>query len=251
MGSNNNGAGAGILILGELRRMENDASYEISKAANETNQARRERDAAIAEKDQLTFAAKSQIHGLRARIEGHVLTENELIAALKAEKPDHPLASRAAADALFDKCRMKTPYDPEVIIRTYPDGVVPEGAILIVDGKPGVVDGQPAYPEPTPEEQRAWQEHSAMLSAAGLDGYTILDPARVMLAIAAMQEAATEIEQRLAKDNNKGFFGSMKKADRAEVEADFERAKRHVVLLRDALVKAEEHASRQEKERLG
>ena len=90
-----------------------------------------------------------------------------------------------------------------------------------------------------------------MLSAAGLDGYTILDPARVTLAIAARQAAVAAIEQRLSEDSNKGFFGRMKKSDRAEVEADFERAKRHVVLLRDALVKAEEHASRQEKERLG
>jgi len=246
-----NVGGVGLLALGEISRTENQARRVIDDANQRLEDAWEERTAAIAEKNQLVFAAKSQIHGLRARIEGHVLTENELIAALKAEKPDHPLASRAAADALFDKCRMKTPYDPEVIIRTYPDGIVPEGAILIVDGKPGVVDGQPAYPEPTPEEQRAWQEHSAMLSAAGLDGYTILDPARVTLAIAAMQEAATKIEQRLAKDNNKGFFGSMKKADRAEVEADFERAKRHVVLLHNALTKAVEHASRQEKERLG
>ena len=63
--NNNNRRGAGILVLGELRRVENDARYEISEAINETNRARVERDAAIAEKDQLTFAAKSQVHGFR------------------------------------------------------------------------------------------------------------------------------------------------------------------------------------------
>jgi len=248
---NNNNVGAGILVLGELRRVENDARYEISEAVNETNRARVEHDAAIAEKDQLTFAAKSQVHGLRARFAAKVLVEEELITALKAESPNHPLASRAAVDALFDKYRMKTPYDLEVIKKTYPDGVVPEGAIPIVNGEPGIVAGQPAHPDPSPEQRRASQERDEMLSAADLDGYTILDPARVTLAIAARQAAVVEIEQRLSEDSNKGFFGRMKKSDRAEVEADFERAKRHVVLLRDALVKAEEHAGRQEKERLG
>jgi len=246
-----NVGGVGLLALGEISRAENKSRRVIDDANEKLDEAWEGRDAAIAEKNRVVFAAKSQIHGLRARIEGHVLTENELIAALKAEKPDHPLASRAAVDALFDKCRMKTPYDPEVIIRTYPDGIVPEGAILIVDGKPGVVDGQPAYPDPTPEERLANQERYAMMQAADLDGYTILDPARVTLAIAAQQAAVAAIEQRLSEDSNKGFFGRMKKSDKAEVEADFERAKLHVVLLRDALVKAEEHASRQEKERLG
>jgi hypothetical protein len=249
--NNNIGAGAGILVLGELRKIENDASYEISKGINETNQARRERDATIAEKDQLTFAAKSQVHGFRARMTAKTLAEDDLIAALKSENPSHPLASREVVDLLVEKNYEKAMYDSTVAKKTYPDGIVPEGSIPIVNGKPGVVGGQPAYPDPTPEERLANQERYAMMQAAGLDGYTILDPARVTLAIAARHAAVAAIEQRLAEDSNKGFFGRMKKSDRAEVEADFERAKRHVVLLRDALVKAEEHASRQEKERLG
>jgi len=246
-----NVGGVGLLALGEISRTENQARRVIDDANQRLEDAWEGRTAAIAEKDQLTFAAKSQVHGLRARFAAKVLVEDELITALKGESPNHPLASRAAVDALFDKYRMKTPYDLEVIKKTYPDGVVPEGAIPIVNGEPGIVAGQPAHPDPSPEQRRASQERDEILSAAGLDGYTILDPARVTLAIAARQAAVVVIEQRLSEDSNKGFFGRMKKSDKAEVEADFERAKRHVVLLRDALEKAEQHASRQEKERLG
>jgi len=245
-----NVGGVGLLALGEISRTENQARRVIDDANRRLEEAWEGRNDVIAEKDQLTFAAKSQIHGLRARFAAKVLVEDELITALKAESPNHPLASRAAVDALFDKYRMKTPYDLGVIKKTYPDGIVPEGAIPIVNGEPGIVAGQPAYPDLSPEQRRASQELDEMLTAASLDGHTILDPARVTLAIAARQAAVAAIEQRLSEDSNKGFFGRMKKSDRAEVEADFERAKRHVVLLHDALVNAEEHASRQEKERL-
>ncbi len=246
-----NVGGVGLLALGEISRAENKSRRVIDDANQKLDEAWEGRDAAIAEKNRLVFAAKSQIHLFRSRIEGRIMAEDELISALKAENPSHPLASREVVDTLADKYRIKAAYDPNVIKHTWASGVAPEGAIPIVDGEPGAIDGEPAWLAATPEEQLAWQEHSAMLSAAGLDGHTILDPARVTLAIAARQVAMAAIEQRLSEDSNKGFFGRMKKFDRVEVEADFERAKRHVVLLRDALVKAEEHASRQEKERLG
>ncbi len=238
---NENNAGAGVLVMGELRHIENKSKRAVQEAAIEAQEAYAERDAAIERKNQLEFAAKSQIHGLRALIAAHAHVEDTLIDALKAANPNHPLASRIAVDAMCDQLSVKASYDSEVIKKTYPSGVVPDGAIPIVNGKPGVVGGQPAYPDPTQEQRLAIQEHAAMLKAAGLDGYTILDPVQVKLAIETMKTASTAIGQRLAEDDQKGFFGRMKKGDRAQVETDFARTSRYVSMLQEALVKAEAH----------
>lgn len=237
----NNVAGAGVLVMGELRHVENQSKRAVNAANQEAMAAAEERDVAIAQKNQLVFAAKSQIHLFRSRIEGRILVENDLISALKAANPNHPLVSRDAVDALAEKYCIKATFDPEVIKLTWPSGVAPEGAIPIIDGKPGVILGQPAYSEPTPEQRLAIREHAAMLKATGLDGYTILDPVQVKLAIDTMKTASTSIGQRLAEDDQKGFFGRMKKGDRAQVETDFARTSRYVSMLQEALVKAEAH----------
>jgi hypothetical protein len=76
------------------------------------------------------FAAKSQIHGFRASLAARRLAEDQLIAALKAENADHPLASREAIEAIAREVVPKTLLDPEVIKKTYPDGVLPKGSVM-------------------------------------------------------------------------------------------------------------------------
>lgn len=80
------------------------------------------------------FAAKSHVHGLRAYLHGRKLTEDQLIEALKAENANHPLASREAVDALDEANRIKSLTDHEIIKKTYPDGVLPKGAIIPPNG---------------------------------------------------------------------------------------------------------------------
>ena len=76
------------------------------------------------------FAAKSQIHGFRASLAARRFAEDQLIAALKAENADHPLASREAIEAIARENAPKALLDPEVIKKTYPDGVLPKGAVI-------------------------------------------------------------------------------------------------------------------------
>ncbi len=76
------------------------------------------------------FAAKSQIHGFRASLAARRFAEDQLIAALKAENADHPLASREAIEAIARENVPKALLDPEVIKKTYPDGVLPKGAVI-------------------------------------------------------------------------------------------------------------------------
>lgn len=71
--------------------------------------------------------ARSHVHLLRAFSAAHKMTEDQLIAALKAENANHPLASREAVDAAVDQANFQTIIDPEIIKRTYPDGKLPEG----------------------------------------------------------------------------------------------------------------------------
>lgn len=79
-------------------------------------------------------AAKSHVHSLRAFSAAHKMTEDQLIAALKAENANHPLASREAVDAAIDQANFQTIIDPEIIKRTYPDGKLPEGTYTPAGG---------------------------------------------------------------------------------------------------------------------
>jgi hypothetical protein len=53
--------------------------------------------------NQYAFCAKSQIHGFRATMAGRRFAEDQLIAALKAENANHPLASKEAVEALVEE----------------------------------------------------------------------------------------------------------------------------------------------------
>lgn len=80
------------------------------------------------------FRSKSHVHGLRAEKQAHQRVEDQLIAALKAENANHPLANSEAVNAALDREFIKALTDPEVIKRTYPDGKLPEGAVIPPDG---------------------------------------------------------------------------------------------------------------------
>lgn len=74
------------------------------------------------------FRAKGHVHGLRARVHARQVTEDMLIAALKAENANHPLASKEAVEAVCEEARLRALVDPEVIKRTFPNGL-PDGVL--------------------------------------------------------------------------------------------------------------------------
>ena len=123
--SNSTNTGAAILGLAQL-----------SKANRETDNVVRAHNEVVDQYADYIFRAKSHVHGLRAVDRAHVCTEELLIAALKAENPNHPLASKEAVEAVFENERVKAILNPEVIKRTYPDGRLPNDA---VSGDPPVV----------------------------------------------------------------------------------------------------------------
>lgn len=207
----NNNVGAGILVLGELSRIENNAARETADAkAESTAQWYRAANAERKTKE-ITFSAKSQIHGLRARIEAHVQTEDMLIAALKEENPSHPLADRDAVNMIFEEKRNATPFDPKIIKRTYPDGVIPEGVIPDVGGRPGVIAGEPGYPDPV-------RNYDAILKAFKLDEETVNDPEALRACVSKQEKHVQELKDRLAADDKKGFFTSLNKEKRKDLE---------------------------------
>lgn len=130
--------GTNILGLAMLDRATSDARQAKESSLYYA------REAGAAEGKLLAWkrTAKSHVHSLRAFSAAHEMTEDQLIAALKAENANHPLASREAVDAAIDQANFQTIIDPEIIKRTYPDGKLPEGTYtpagggLLIDGLP-------------------------------------------------------------------------------------------------------------------
>jgi hypothetical protein len=129
MASNGEGLANGLLFAGLAKRQAEQNGQRI------INEVAAERDDAINNHNQYVFRAKSQIHGFRAALAARKLAEDRLIAALKAENANHPLVSREAVEAIVQENVPKVLLDPEVIKKTYPDGVLPEGAVI----PPGLV----------------------------------------------------------------------------------------------------------------
>lgn len=127
MASNGEGLANGLLFAGLAKRQAEQHGQRI------INKVAAERDEAINNLNQYVFRAKSHVHGLRANIFARKIAEDRLIAALKAENANHPLASKEAVEALVDENMRKELLDPEVVKRTYPDGVLPEGAVTPPD----------------------------------------------------------------------------------------------------------------------
>ena len=112
--------GLGVLALGEIQAAENHAARQRGSAEMSWKVGF----------EKYVFRAKSHVHGLRAVDYAHMQTEDQLIAALKAENANHPLASREAVDAAFEDERVKALLNPEVIRKTFGDEGLPKGAVI-------------------------------------------------------------------------------------------------------------------------
>lgn len=119
MNNSDNTLGAGIYALSKLKTAQRDKN-EVVERHNEV----------VHKFNDFMFSAQSQVHGLRAALYGHRATEDDLIVALRAENANHPLASREAVDAAVADKRARALVNPEVISKTYPNGVLPEGAVI-------------------------------------------------------------------------------------------------------------------------
>ena len=198
--------------MGELSRIENNASREISAATASATAAGYRASTAELKLERVMFAGKSQIHGLRASIASHVLAEDVLIAALKAENPSHPLADRDVFDVLVSNNDRVTTFDPKIIRRTWPDGVIPEGAAPEVDGQIGIRLGEPGYPKPV-----KW--YDKILESFKLDKDTVKDPEVMQACVARHEKYVQELKDKLSADDKKGFFTSLNKEKRSDLES--------------------------------
>jgi imidazolonepropionase-like amidohydrolase len=115
-------AGLSILAAGKVHRLNSDMRDIEKKSRSE----------AEAYKN-FIFKATGHVHGLRAINHARQVTEDQLIAALKAENANHPLASKEAVEAAVEDARVKALMNPDVIKRTYKDGKLPDG---VVKGNP-------------------------------------------------------------------------------------------------------------------
>jgi hypothetical protein len=131
MNSTEFGAGAfGLSLMNDRDRDRNAHIAEHNALVKEWNKSN----------ENMLFLAKGQVHGYRSGIKGHRLVEKDLIAALKAENANHPLASEEAVEALINEYANAAIIDPEVIKKTYPDGILPEGVFIPPDMVVKLVD---------------------------------------------------------------------------------------------------------------
>ena len=206
----NNNVGAGILVMGELSRIENNASREIGAANLAASTASYEAANARLDLERITFAAKSQIHGLKTNVQAHIQTEDELIAALKAENPNHPLADRDAVDVLYGERKIAASLDPSLIKKTYPSGVLPE-EIMLPSGEVGMIGGEPGYPNPV-------KDYDNILKYFELDKDTVKDPEVMQGCVSRQEKYVQKLKDQLSADDKKGFFTSLNKEKRGSLE---------------------------------
>lgn len=122
--------GMGVLLLSEVDNA-NDRANSVTKALNKE----------IKNHDNYVYYAKGHVHGLRAQVYARKITEDTLIAALKVENANHPLASREVVEKAFQDELCRALLNPEVIKRTYPNGVLPEGIVIGNPPEIVVIDG--------------------------------------------------------------------------------------------------------------
>lgn len=241
--------GASILAMGELSRIENQArDSAASAAASNTAAIHAGWGETVAKRATatITFAAKSQIHGMRARIESHILAENELISALRTVCPNHPLVDRDVVNEIVERGISVTRLDPEVIKRTYPSGVIPDGAMPEVAGMPGVVgvvNGEPAFPA------KSW-EWQGMMSAFKFTEETVNDPAVVQACIDRQSKYVEQLINDIAADDKKSFFTSLSKDKREALEVESKASIRQLGQLNIALPAAQEFIKEQKEEKV-
>lgn len=214
----NRNTGAAILAMGELSRIESKArdAEKVAQAANvRASNAGYSAALAGAMANALEEAAKSQIHNFRSQIDAHAITEDELIAALKAENPKHPLADREVVNQIFEANRAKTDINPDTIKKTYPDGVIPAN-LFLEDGTVGSLPGEPAYPGPSRADRLAAEARSTMMTALNLSDADMDDESKLQALIVSQTASAAEMDMKLADDKGKFFGMSGKK--RAEMD---------------------------------
>ena len=190
------------------------------------------------ETEQITRAAKSQIHNLRAWHTAHLQTEDQLIAALKEESPNHPLADRDVVDVITQERRLVALFDRETIKRTFPDGVLPEGMTPDFNGSPTVIAGEPGYPKPVPR-------YDFILEGFKLTDETVNDPAVMRGCVESQGRYVQELRDKLAADDKKGFFTSLNKEKRKDLENESGRATDLLIQLNTLLVNALEYKDKQ------
>lgn len=122
-------AGIGVFLLSELQLAEKKAGDTGGSTAPKGWYKPGDSTRMLEEGREYTFRLKSQVHSARSLGYGHRVVENKLIAALKAENANHPLASREAVDLMVTNERLKALSNIKVIKQTYPDGVVPDGVM--------------------------------------------------------------------------------------------------------------------------
>ena len=90
------------------------------------------------------FAARSNIHGLNARIEALQTMMAVLLDTLKEENPNHALVDDTGMEAIARCCddeQQKALFDPEIQKKTWKDGKIPRGAIAAMDQKVDLMYG--------------------------------------------------------------------------------------------------------------
>lgn len=136
------GNGTNLFLLGELQQAET-AARRASQGAGvggigAINMLEKNRDEWVAAYEKYVFRAKGHVHTFRSVLHARKVVEDQLIAALKAENANHPLASKEAVEAVCEEARLRAVIDPEVIRRTYPEGL-PEG--VLGGSPPDVITG--------------------------------------------------------------------------------------------------------------
>lgn len=237
----NNNVGAGILVLGELSHIENNARRATEAANSAATSAMYGEAIAERKTKEITFAAKSQIHAFRAAMDAHEMTEDQLIAALKEENPNHPLADRDAVDVIFEENRISKLHDAKTIKRTYPDGVIPEGSIRQKSNGRDMlcpIGGEPAFPNPV-------RNYDKILESFKLTKETVNDPEVMRDCVSKQEKYAQGLKDKLAADDKKGFFTSLNKEKRKDLENSSAWADSYLSQLNTLLVNASEYKDKQ------
>ncbi len=221
----NSNYGSQMLAMGMLQAEQNKAREASNQAAREYNELNRRWQEQY---DGLSFRAKSQIHGMRAYLDALRMTRDQLIAALKADNPNHPLADSDVVNAIDEQHRHNMFYRPETVKRTYPDGIVPDGSVIECDdGTLTFLGGLPGYPA-DPIEVAKEESLAALMKVFALKESDMDDASKIKNAIERAERLVAERAQILKEDEGKGFFTGMGKKARALAEKELAEAKGYV-----------------------
>jgi len=243
-----------MLVMGELSRIENSANRDLAKATTAASHARLDAWSAQSELQDLDFSAKSQIHMFRSKIDARDKVMSVLIDSLSNENPGHPLADPEVVAILIGRIEHQSAVAPDVIKQTYPTGELPADAVRIKpDGSLSSIQGQPAFADPSPEQQSVNIAEFAMQKECGLSDRDLLDPGLIDQALTKMSDVVEQLKTIITEDDQKGFFGKLNKKARAAHEEQLRTATGHLAELEKALPIAQRYVANTEaaNEKLG